>query len=112
MEERRQQHRNSRQPWTDEDDQRLKELAAAPGASITRLMEHFGRSRASIEARLPRVGVEAALPYRARSRRAGRPRGTRGDGGADRTSPRRVAVQLCHRLAGRRIGKGVIPDRT
>ncbi|MFD1939582.1 MULTISPECIES: hypothetical protein [Nonomuraea] len=65
VEERRQQHRNSHQPWTDEDDQRLKELAAAPGASITGLMEHFGRSRASIEARLPKVGVEPALPLKA-----------------------------------------------
>jgi hypothetical protein len=41
-------------PWTDEDDQRLRELANAPGANIRDLMEAFGRSRSAIKARLPR----------------------------------------------------------
>jgi lysophospholipase L1-like esterase len=64
LEERRATHSNSHQPWTDEDDQRLRELAAAPGANIRDLMEAFGRSRSAIKARLPRVGVHEELPSR------------------------------------------------
>ncbi|MGW3353291.1 hypothetical protein ACWDA3_59245 [Nonomuraea rubra] len=64
LEERRAQHRNSHQPWTEQDDQRLRELAVAPGANIRDLMEAFGRSRSAIKARLPRVGVHEELPTR------------------------------------------------
>ncbi|WP_188197373.1 hypothetical protein [Nonomuraea sp. SYSU D8015] len=57
MAERRRVHGNSHQPWTAEEDQRLKDLAAAPGASIPALMREFGRSRGAIRARLERLGV-------------------------------------------------------
>jgi hypothetical protein len=77
LEERRAKHRNSHQPWTEEDDQRLRELAAAPGANIRDLMEAFGRSRSAIKARLPRVGVHEELPAQAAAD-AGTPGGVAG----------------------------------
>ncbi|GAA2669899.1 hypothetical protein GCM10010412_048590 [Nonomuraea recticatena] len=64
LEERRIEHPNASQPWTAEDDQRLKELAALPEASIGGLAEQLGRSSGSIRARLPRVGVTRELPSR------------------------------------------------
>ncbi|MEU8249093.1 hypothetical protein [Nonomuraea sp. NPDC048916] len=58
MQERRRVHSNSHLPWSAEDDQRLKDLAAAPGATIRDLTQAFGRSRGAIRSRLQRLGVE------------------------------------------------------
>ncbi|GGO81281.1 winged helix-turn-helix domain-containing protein [Nonomuraea cavernae] len=58
LQERRRTHSNSHRPWTAEDDQRLKDLAAAPGATIRDLAQAFGRSRSAIRSRLERLGVE------------------------------------------------------
>ncbi|MFI9557762.1 hypothetical protein [Nonomuraea endophytica] len=53
-----------RLPWTEADDERLRELAAAPGANIADLTQAFGRSRSAIVARLPWVGAPVDLPAR------------------------------------------------
>jgi hypothetical protein len=63
LEQRRAKYGNSHRPWTAEDDQRLRELATVPGASIRALMQKFGRSRAAIEARLARLRIDADIPY-------------------------------------------------
>ncbi|TXK41462.1 hypothetical protein [Nonomuraea sp. C10] len=57
LQERRHTHSNSHRPWTPEDDQRLKDLAAAPGTTIRDLTQVFGRSRGAIRSRLERMGV-------------------------------------------------------
>ncbi|MEV0582083.1 hypothetical protein [Nonomuraea sp. NPDC050310] len=57
-------HPNANQPWTEEDEQCLRELASAADASISGLMDAFGRSRWAIEARLARLGIGGELPYR------------------------------------------------
>lgn len=64
LEERRATHRNSHQPWTEEADQRLRELAAAPRANVRDLSEVSGRSTSAIKARLPRLGIHEELPIR------------------------------------------------
>lgn len=64
--QRRAKHGNSHRAWSEQDDQRLRELASAPGASITALMEVFGRSRDAIRRRLEKVGINPdSVPYRA-----------------------------------------------
>jgi hypothetical protein len=63
LDQRRAKHSNSHQPWTAEDDQRLRERAASPGVSIKALMQELGRSRAAIEARLTRLRIDIEVPY-------------------------------------------------
>lgn len=58
VQERRRTHSNSHQPWTVEDDQRLTDLAAVPGATVKDLMQAFGRSRNAISSRLNRLHIE------------------------------------------------------
>ncbi|MFI6713490.1 hypothetical protein ACIBF7_44180 [Nonomuraea sp. NPDC050478] len=58
LQERRHTHSNSHRPWTPDDDQRLKDLAAAPDTTIRDLMQVFGRSRGAIRSRLERLGIE------------------------------------------------------
>ncbi|WP_084961033.1 hypothetical protein [Thermoactinospora rubra] len=67
---RRPAHRNASLRWSSEDDERLRELAAAPGACVSDLMAEFGRSRLAIEMRMAKLGIAAQLPYR-RARGAG-----------------------------------------
>ncbi|MFI6485106.1 hypothetical protein ACIBH1_44850 [Nonomuraea sp. NPDC050663] len=63
--QRRTKHGNSHRAWSEQDDQRLRVLASAPGASITALMEAFGRSRDAIRRRLEKVGIDPdSVPYR------------------------------------------------
>ncbi|PZG08920.1 winged helix-turn-helix domain-containing protein [Nonomuraea aridisoli] len=52
VEEQRARHANAARPWTAEDDARLAELAAAPGATIGDLMRELGRSRGAVRSRL------------------------------------------------------------
>ncbi|WP_089014423.1 hypothetical protein [Micromonospora inositola] len=54
MEDLRQVHPNSHRPWEPEDDKRLARRAAE-GASISELMEEFGRNHGAITSRLARV---------------------------------------------------------
>ncbi|GAB3331170.1 hypothetical protein RMN56_20635 [Micromonospora halotolerans] len=54
MEDLRQVHSNSHRPWEPEDDERLARRAAE-GASISELMEEFGRNHGAITSRLARV---------------------------------------------------------
>lgn len=57
LQERRHTHSNSHRPWTPNDDQRLKDLAATPGTTIRDLTQVFGRSRGAIRSRLERLGI-------------------------------------------------------
>lgn len=57
LQERRHTHSNSHRPWSPEDDQRLKDLAATPGTTIRDLTQVFGRSRGAIRSRLERMGI-------------------------------------------------------
>ncbi|MBQ1076657.1 hypothetical protein KBX06_26400 [Micromonospora sp. C31] len=60
MEDLRQVHPNSHKPWEPADDERLARRAAE-GASVSELMEEFGRNHGAITSRLARVQPSATL---------------------------------------------------
>lgn len=57
MERQKQLYANAYSKWTDEDDTLLMELYSQ-GASVTELMEHFGRNRGAIRSRLKKLSEE------------------------------------------------------
>lgn len=65
LDQRRAKHSNSHRPWTEADDERLRQLAAESGASINGLKVAFGRSREAIVKRLERLEIDPkSLPTR------------------------------------------------
>ena len=56
MDKQKQMYAKAYAPWTEEDDNRLKQLYAE-GRSVAELMEIFERNRGAIRSRLKKVGL-------------------------------------------------------